>query len=69
MERKIVKCRFVHAHWEESKIYVEYDDGSEGLLMTYYPDELSFVESELIGLTEKQAFNLKREKDIAYLRS
>ena len=69
MERKIVKCRFVHAHWEESKIYVEYNDGTEGLLMTYYPDELLFTEAELIGLSVEQAFNLMREKDIAYLRS
>ena len=69
MKRKIVKCRFEHAHWEKSKVYAEYDDGTSGLLMTYYPDELSFSEDELIGLTEEQAFKLKHDKDVAYLRS
>jgi hypothetical protein len=46
-----------------------FDDGSEKTLFEFYPDELSFTESEFIGLTEDQAHELKMEKDIQYLQS
>lgn len=45
-----------------------FEDGSEKELFRYYPDELSFRESELVGLTEEQAKELYHKKDIAYLR-
>lgn len=49
-------------------------EGGEGddpphLLMTYYPDELTFTASEFIGLTKEQALRLFHDKDVAYLRS
>lgn len=45
-----------------------FEDSSEKELFSYYPDELSFRESELVGLTEEQAKELYHKKDIAYLR-
>lgn len=45
-----------------------FDDGSEKELFRYYPDELSFRENELVGLTEEQANELYHRKDKAYLR-
>lgn len=45
-----------------------FEDGSEKELFAYYPDELSFRESELVGLTEQEAKDLYHRKDIAYLR-
>lgn len=44
-------------------------DGNTVTAFNFYTDELSFTESELIGLTEQQARDLYRERDIAYLRS
>ena len=38
-------------------------------LFFFYPDEISFKESEFIGLTINQALELKHKKDVAYLRS
>ena len=38
-------------------------------LFDFYPDEIQFAESELIGLTRKEAFELKRQKDEDWLRS
>lgn len=45
------------------------EDGSKTVLFTYYPDELTFLPEEFIGLTVEEGKALKREKDIAYLRT
>jgi hypothetical protein len=45
-----------------------FDDGSRRDLFQFYPDEIQFGEGELIGLTEAEAHDLYRRKDIAYLR-
>lgn len=37
------------------EIWVNLTDGTEEMLFTYYPDEISFSESDFIGLTEEQA--------------
>ncbi|NBT76022.1 hypothetical protein EBZ80_21270 [bacterium] len=39
----------------------------EKMIIRYYPDEISFREAELLGLTEKQASDLWFQKDKAYL--
>jgi hypothetical protein len=46
-----------------------FEDGQVKELFWFYPDELSFTESEFIGLTEQEARALRLRKDIAYLRS
>ena len=51
------------------KVIASFEDGSEKTLFWFYPDEISFSESEFIGLTEAQAMDLRRTKDIAFLRS
>jgi len=47
----------------------ELSDGTTAKLFSYYIDELSFRASELMGLTVEQACDLRRQRDIAYLRS
>ena len=51
------------------EVKVTLEDGSEKVLFGFYPDEISFSESEFIGLTEEEARVLKGKKDRAYLRS
>lgn len=50
-------------------VTVTLEDGEVKRLFEFYPDELSFTESEFIGLTECEAHALRRQKDIDYLRS
>lgn len=50
-------------------VVVTFDDGDVKELFSFYPDELSFTESEFIGLTEREAHALRHQKDIDYLRS
>ena len=50
-------------------VNVTYSDGIGERLFMFYPDELSFSESEFIGLTREQAMSLRHRKDVAYLRS
>jgi hypothetical protein len=50
-------------------VRVTFEDGTEKELFRFYPDELSFVPAEFIGLTEKEARQLFVKKDTAYLRS
>ena len=69
MEKKINYCLIKEGKYSNT-ITVMYDDGSvDDHLGTYYPDELYFSEDEFIGLTEKEAKELMRQKDLAYLRS
>ncbi|MDD2285208.1 MAG: hypothetical protein PHQ11_07385 [Paludibacter sp.] len=38
-------------------------------LFEYYPDEISFVESDFIGLTVAEAESLKIQKDMKFIQS
>jgi hypothetical protein len=51
------------------EIWITLSDGSEKMLFRYYPDEISFSEAELVGLTEDEARLLKFGRDRAYLQS
>lgn len=51
------------------EVKVTFDNGESKTLFDFYPDEISFTEVEFIGLTEREATQLKHTKDVAYLRS
>jgi len=51
------------------RVYVTTEDGVEHFLYQYYPDEISFTESELMGLTLEECGQLYTKKDINYLKS
>jgi len=44
-------------------------DGRRMELFSYYPDELSFTERELVGLTVQEAKALRHAKDVEYIQS
>jgi len=46
-----------------------FDDGTRKRLFSFYPDEIRFDEGELVGMTEAEAHELYRQRDLAYLRS
>jgi hypothetical protein len=50
-------------------VKVKFSDGREKTLFEFYPDEISFDESEFIGLTESTAQNLRVVKDMGYIKS
>lgn len=50
-------------------VTVTFENGEVKRLFDFYPDELSFTESEFIGLTEQEAHALRFQKDVEYLRS
>jgi hypothetical protein len=55
--------------WEPLPVVTAtFDDGSTRLLFSYFPDEISFLPREFVGLTEEEARALKAEKDSTYLR-
>jgi hypothetical protein len=45
------------------------NNGEEHTLFDFYTDEISFTESEFIGLTLDFARRLKYEKDISHIQS
>lgn len=51
------------------EVIATFEDGTTKPLFSFFPDELSFRESEFVGLTEAEAHSLFQKKDIAYLRS
>lgn len=51
------------------EVKVTFDNGESKTLFSFYPDEISFSESEFIGLTEDQARTLHFIKDRDYLQS
>jgi hypothetical protein len=51
------------------KVNVRLSNGEERTLFKFFPDEISFNESEFIGLTEESAYRLKFEKDKKFIQS
>ena len=51
------------------QVHVTMEDGMEQLLYEFYPDEISFTESEFVGLTLDEARHLKFKKDKNFLQS
>jgi len=49
-------------------VTARFDDGTRKRLFSSYPDEIRFDEGELVGLTETEARELYRQKDVDYLR-
>jgi hypothetical protein len=70
---KIVKCTITAQPRSfldpMPKVIITLEDGTTKELFEYYPDEISFTESEFIGLTEDEARHLKFVKDKHYLQS
>jgi hypothetical protein len=52
-----------------ARVNVLMSDGTTPYLFDYYSEEISFTDEELVGLTERQAHDLKGLKDSAYLKS
>lgn len=50
------------------EVKVQMSNGEELILFTFYPDEITITESELIGLTVDQAKRMKFEKDMRSLQ-
>ncbi len=51
-------------------VTVKTEDSDEDVkIFSYYPDELTFHADELIGLTIREANELKLKRDVAYLQS
>lgn len=51
-------------------VNVQYDNVPDWeLLFTYFPNEIRFDKEELIGMTDKDALDLRLERDLEYLRS
>lgn len=67
----IVECTIIGPKgWGgQATVHAKFSDGTESDVFKYYDDELSFTESEFIGLTYEQSMELFRRKDIAYLQS
>jgi hypothetical protein len=51
------------------QVWVTMEDGSEQKLFEYYPDEIDFEEADFIGLSSDEAFALRRERDISFIRT
>lgn len=76
-EPVIVKCTIgpfprpmPEGMWDKMPaVNVTFSDGTEKSLFEFYPDEISFSESEFIGLTVAEARNLKTQKDLIFIQS
>ena len=55
-------------HAGKAVVTATYDDGSEGVCLSYSADELHFSPAEFVGLTDEQVGELFHRKDVAYLR-
>lgn len=51
------------------QVWVTTEDNKEQFLFDYYPDEISFMPNEFIGLTLDECRHLKFVKDKKYLTS
>ena len=74
MEKKIIKCRITPQPKSLfdpiPKIFVTLKgEDDEQFLLEYYPDEISFTEQEITGLTISEVRTLHFQKDKRYLQS
>lgn len=60
---------FRHGAWNGTIAIGRMSDNLETELFSFYPDELSFHEAELLNLTARECGELKRRKDREYLQS
>lgn len=51
------------------QVFVKVAGHPEQFLFDYFHDEISFSPEEFVGLTIREACELKHAKDVAYLRS
>ncbi len=47
------------------QVTVEFEDGKRETLFAFYPDEFDFTPAEFIGLTKREALELRHKKDLA----
>ncbi len=47
-------------------VWVKHKKGDWNLLFTFYPDEISFDADEFVGLSDKKALDLRKERDHEY---
>lgn len=73
MSSKIVRARITTLPKQPGgplpEVWITLADGTKKMLFTYYPDEISFTESDFIGLTENEARTLKFGRDRSYLQT
>lgn len=70
MSKRIVKVKqTLDADWKHTDVYCTYGDGTFDKLFIYYSDEINITNEELIGLTRKEALDLRHAKDVAYIQS
>lgn len=73
MSNKIVRARITPLPKQLGnplpEVWVTLADGTEKMLFAYYPDEISFTESDFIGLTEDEPRTLKFGRDRSYLQT
>ena len=50
------------------EVKVQLSNGERLTLFSFYPDEITITESQLIGHTVEEAIRIKFEKDIRYLQ-
>lgn len=51
------------------EVHATFDDGQTTRLFGFYPDELTFTEEDLVGLTAREARDLHYQRDLEWLRS
>lgn len=74
MEKKIINCRItpmpksLFDPMPEIWVTLEGEE-TEQFMFRYYPDEVSFRESEIVGKTISECRALFTQKDKAYLQS
>lgn len=66
--RKITSVLFSEKPGDKTTVLALFDDGNPKILFGFYPDELSFRESEFVGLSETQALNVFIQRDLEYLQ-
>lgn len=64
---EIIEKRFVNEIWVLSNFGGDYEDAR--FVGQYYADELTFDRKEFIGLSEKQASELMKQRDLEYINS
>ena len=68
-EKRIKAVMIIHKDMNATEVTATFEDGTEDVVLRYYPDEVSYTTNEFIGKTSQEVADMHHRKDVAYLQS
>lgn len=62
-DSRVIKKATIVPEGQQNTIHVEYTNGEKGILFSYYPDQMTFISAEFVGISNDDAQVLFKKRD------